>query len=124
MMFFFALFFGSDLKDNQIETIHEEVFQPLKSLEILYEKILFYFNNFVRTIPFRYLNKNRLTTLVHGMIPRIPTLRTLSLAQNHIRTISLDALDLPELEHLYLSENKLRLIYNSTFSKLPNLLGL
>uniref|UniRef100_A0A8D8P919 Relaxin receptor 2 n=1 Tax=Culex pipiens TaxID=7175 RepID=A0A8D8P919_CULPI len=95
-----------DLKDNQIETIHEQVFQPLKSLEIL------------------YLNKNRLTTLVHGMIPRIPTLRTLSLAQNHIRTISLDALDLPELEHLYLSENKLRLIYNSTFSKLPNLLGL
>lgn len=75
-------------------------------------------------MPFRYLNKNRLTTLVHGMIPRIPTLRTLSLAQNHIRTISLDALDLPELEHLYLSENKLRLIYNSTFSKLPNLLGL
>lgn len=35
MMFFFALFLGSDLKDNQIETIHEEVFQPLKSLEIL-----------------------------------------------------------------------------------------
>ncbi|KAL9696858.1 hypothetical protein quinque_000299 [Culex quinquefasciatus] len=80
-----------DLKDNQIETIHEEVFQPLKSLEIL------------------YLNKNRLTTLVHGMIPRIPTLRTLSLAQElDSGRYRFDALDLARARSIcILSENKL-----------------
>ncbi|XP_058823896.1 relaxin receptor 2-like isoform X2 [Topomyia yanbarensis] len=71
-----------------------------------------------------YLNKNRLTSLDRGMIPRINSLRTLSLAQNQIRTVAADALDLPILEHLYLSENQISLVVNGTFRNLPNLLGL
>ncbi|XP_058455658.1 relaxin receptor 2-like isoform X1 [Malaya genurostris] len=95
-----------DLRDNQIASLDESVFRPLQSLEIL------------------YLNENRLTRLDHCMIPRLNALRTLSLARNQIRTVAVDALDLPILEHLYLSENRLRLISNDTFRNLPNLLGL
>lgn len=72
----------------------------------------------------RYLNRNRLTSLDFGMIPRLTSLRTLSLAHNQIRSIAVDALDLPILEHLYLSENRLRVIANNTYRNLPNLLGL
>ncbi|EAT43474.1 AAEL005096-PA [Aedes aegypti] len=71
-----------------------------------------------------YLNNNKLTKLDLGMIPILASLRTLSLARNQIRTISVGALNLPKLEHLYLSENRLRMVANDTFSKLPNLLGL
>lgn len=95
-----------DLRDNHIDSLEEDVFQPLQSLEIL------------------YLNNNRLTRLDTRMIPRLTALRTLSLAQNQIRTIAVDALDLPVLEHLYLSENRLRLIANNTYRNLPNLIGL
>ncbi|XP_055634909.1 relaxin receptor 2-like isoform X2 [Toxorhynchites rutilus septentrionalis] len=95
-----------DLRDNQISSLEADVLRPLQSLDIL------------------YLNKNRLTNLNVGMIPRLTSLRTLSLAQNQIRSIAVDALDLPMLEHLYLSENRLRVIANNTYRNLPNLLGL
>ncbi|XP_021706674.1 relaxin receptor 2 [Aedes aegypti] len=95
-----------DLRDNLIESLEAEVLRPLRNLDKL------------------YLNNNKLTKLDLGMIPILASLRTLSLARNQIRTISVGALNLPKLEHLYLSENRLRMVANNTFSKLPNLLGL
>ncbi|XP_040163222.1 relaxin receptor 2-like [Anopheles arabiensis] len=95
-----------DLKDNQIDALTEDVLAPLTNLRIL------------------YLNNNRLRKLVPGMIPALVTLQTLSLARNQIETIEVCALDLPSLEHLYLSENLLTVIRNDTFGNLTNLVGL
>ncbi|XP_050069313.1 relaxin receptor 2 [Anopheles maculipalpis] len=95
-----------DLKDNQIDSLTEDVLVPLTNLRIL------------------YLNNNRLRKLVPGMIPQLVTLQTLSLAKNQIETIEVCALDLPSLEHLYLSENLLTVIRNDTFGNLTNLVGL
>ncbi|XP_055612415.1 relaxin receptor 2 [Uranotaenia lowii] len=95
-----------DLRDNFIEALDESVFKQLHSLEIL------------------YLNHNRLTELAVGMFPRLMALKTLSLAQNRIHSIVPGALDLPSLEHLYLSENRLPFTANNTYRNLPNLLGL
>ncbi|EAA01122.4 AGAP001807-PA [Anopheles gambiae str. PEST] len=94
-----------DLKDNQIDALTEDVLAPLTNLRIL------------------YLNNNRLRKLVPGMIPALVTLQTLSLARNQIETIEVCALDLPSLEHLYLSENLLTVIRNDTFGNLTNLVG-
>ncbi|XP_065084430.1 relaxin receptor 2-like [Ochlerotatus camptorhynchus] len=95
-----------DLRDNQIEALEAEVLAPLVDLRIL------------------YLNNNKLTKLDPGMIPPLAALRTLSVARNQIRTVTAGALDLPSLEHLYLSENRLRLVANNTYGNLPSLLGL
>uniref|UniRef100_A0A182QT29 G-protein coupled receptors family 1 profile domain-containing protein n=1 Tax=Anopheles farauti TaxID=69004 RepID=A0A182QT29_9DIPT len=94
-----------DLKDNQIDSLTEDVLIPLTNLRTL------------------YLNNNRLRKLVPGMIPQLVTLQTLSLAKNQIDTIDVCALDLPSLEHLYLSENLLTVIRNDTFGNLTNLVG-
>uniref|UniRef100_A0A182NFJ6 G-protein coupled receptors family 1 profile domain-containing protein n=1 Tax=Anopheles dirus TaxID=7168 RepID=A0A182NFJ6_9DIPT len=95
-----------DLKDNRIDSLTKDVLVPLTNLRTL------------------YLNNNRLRKLVPGMIPQLVTLQTLSLAKNHIDTIDVFALDLPSLEHLYLSENLLTVIRNDTFGNLTNLVGL
>ncbi|XP_053679958.1 relaxin receptor 2-like [Anopheles nili] len=95
-----------DLKDNQIDSLTEDVLVPLTNLRTL------------------YLNNNRLRRLIPGMIPQLVTLQTLSLAKNQIDTIEVSALDLPSLEHLYLSENLLTVIRNDTFANLTNLVGL
>uniref|UniRef100_A0AAG5D3K0 Leucine rich immune protein (Coil-less) n=1 Tax=Anopheles atroparvus TaxID=41427 RepID=A0AAG5D3K0_ANOAO len=58
------------------------------------------------------------------MIPQLSALQTLSLAKNQIDAIEVGALDLPALEHLYLSENQLTVIRNDTFGNLTNLVGL
>ncbi|XP_058055872.1 relaxin receptor 2-like [Anopheles bellator] len=95
-----------DLKDNLIDSLTEEVLVPLTNLRIL------------------YLNNNRLRKLDQGMIPQLVTLQTLSLAKNQIDAVEVSALNLPSLEHLYLSENQLAVIRNDTFGNLTNLVGL
>ncbi|ETN62691.1 hypothetical protein AND_005609 [Anopheles darlingi] len=94
-----------DLKDNLIDSLTEDVLQPLTNLRIL------------------YLNNNRLRRVHQGMIPQLLTLQTLSLAKNQIDTVEVCALHLPSLEHLYLSENQLTVIRNDTFGNLTNLVG-
>ncbi|XP_058115947.1 relaxin receptor 2-like [Anopheles ziemanni] len=95
-----------DLRDNLIDSLAQDVLQPLTGLRIL------------------YLNGNRLRKLVPGMIPQLTSLQTLSLAKNQIDSVEVCALDLPALEHLYLSENQLTVIRNDTFGNLTNLVGL
>lgn len=48
----------------------------------------------------RFLNTNSIQAITSGMVPTLPELHTLSLADNQIRYIADGALNLPALEHL------------------------
>lgn len=60
----------------------DEVFQPLRKLEIL------------------YLNDNEMVAITPNMLPRLDHLLTLSLADNQIHYLAKDAFNLPRLQHL------------------------
>lgn len=63
-------------------TFSEDVFKPLRKLEIL------------------YLNDNEIVAITTNMLPQLNNLLTLSLADNQIRYLAKDALYLPKLQHL------------------------
>ncbi|XP_048507412.1 relaxin receptor 2 isoform X3 [Athalia rosae] len=95
-----------DLRSNSLTEVNALSLQPLVNLRTL------------------YLNGNQLTT-IKGSFPCLENMATLSLANNKLRDIPVNAfVNLPGLMYLFLSGNRLIKLRTGSFNNLDHLLAL
>ncbi|XP_041833581.1 leucine-rich repeats and immunoglobulin-like domains protein 3 [Melanotaenia boesemani] len=118
------------LANNKITRISEEQLRPFPTLETLdlsNNNIVEIKANSIPTLPLKnlFLNNNRISLLETGCFTNLSnTLQVLRLTRNRISTIPSKIFQLPNLQHLELSRNRVRRVEGLTFHGLHALRSL
>lgn len=113
---------------NELRTVPSNTFQYTSNLEVLDLS-----NNDITTVEdfaFNGLNNlqrislmnNSLVNLTRNIFAGVENLKWLDLARNQIEFMDDEAFNLPKLEYLFLSRNRIQRISNNLFLSTPNLI--
>uniref|UniRef100_A0A8C6P748 Leucine-rich repeats and immunoglobulin-like domains 3 n=1 Tax=Nothobranchius furzeri TaxID=105023 RepID=A0A8C6P748_NOTFU len=112
------------LANNRITRISEEQLRPffaLETLDLSNNKIVDVKASSFPALPLRSIN-NRISSLENGWSTNLSsTLQVLWLNRNRLSSISAKIFQLPNLQHLELSRNRIRRVEGLTFQYLPAL---
>nr|XP_015809178.2 leucine-rich repeats and immunoglobulin-like domains protein 3 [Nothobranchius furzeri] len=115
------------LANNRITRISEEQLRPffaLETLDLSNNKIVDVKASSFPALPLRsmFLSNNRISSLENGWSTNLSsTLQVLWLNRNRLSSISAKIFQLPNLQHLELSRNRIRRVEGLTFQYLPAL---